>query len=60
VLEIGINESGTVDWVRVVKSLNKTLDDKAAAAVRQWKFHPATKDGVPVAVRVNVEVNFRQ
>jgi protein TonB len=28
-------------------------------AVKTWRFKPATKDGVPVAVQVNVEVNFR-
>jgi outer membrane biosynthesis protein TonB len=28
-------------------------------AVRTWKFEPARMDGHPVAVQVNVEVNFR-
>jgi len=28
-------------------------------AVKSWKFDPARKDGSPVAVQVNVEVNFR-
>ncbi|HWI14667.1 MAG TPA: energy transducer TonB [Burkholderiales bacterium] len=32
---------------------------KAIEAVRSWKFEPAKKDGQPVAVQVNVEVNFR-
>lgn len=59
VLNIGISETGTVDWVRVVRSLNKVLDQKAVAAVARWTFDPATKDGVLVAVQVNVEVNFR-
>ncbi len=27
--------------------------------VKQWKFEPAKKDGAPVAVQMNVEVNFR-
>jgi len=35
------------------------LDEKAIEAVRQWKFKPATKDGHPVAVQVNIEVSFR-
>ncbi len=39
--------------------LSDGLDQKAIESVRQWKFEPATKDGVPVAVRVNVEVQFR-
>jgi outer membrane biosynthesis protein TonB len=35
------------------------LDEKAIEAVRQWRFRPGLKDGEPVAVVVNVEVNFR-
>jgi TonB family protein len=35
------------------------LDEKALEAVRQWRFDPATQDGQPVAVLVNIEVNFR-
>ena len=44
---------------RVARSLGMGLDEKALAAVRQWKFEPAMKDGRPVAVQINVEVNFR-
>jgi protein TonB len=32
---------------------------KAIDAVRQWRFEPALKDRQPVAVLVNIEVNFR-
>jgi TonB family protein len=35
------------------------LDEKALEAVRTWRFEPARKDGVPVAVQISVEVNFR-
>ena len=45
--------------VRVARSLGMGLDEKAIAAVKQWKFEPAMKDGRPVAVQINVEVNFR-
>jgi len=34
------------------------LDEKAIEAVKKWRFVPAMKDGKPVAVQVNVEVNF--
>jgi hypothetical protein len=34
------------------------LDEKAIEAVRRWRFKPSTKDGQPVAVMINVEVNF--
>jgi protein TonB len=45
--------------VRVARTLGMGLDQKAIEAVRQWKFDPAKKDGKPVAVQLNVEVNFR-
>ena len=45
--------------VRVARSLGMGLDQKAIQAVRNWKFEPAMKDGKPVAVQINVEVNFR-
>jgi periplasmic protein TonB len=35
------------------------LDEKAIAAVREWRFQPATLNGQPVAVQINVEVSFR-
>ena len=37
----------------------RALDEKAIEAVNQWKFEPAQKDGRPVAVAINVEVQFR-
>jgi TonB family protein len=43
----------------VQRSLGMGLDEKAIEAVRQWRFEPAKKDGQPVPVMINVEVNFR-
>jgi len=43
----------------VQRSVGMGLDEKAVEAVRTWRFEPAHKDGQPVAVQVNVEVNFR-
>jgi TonB family protein len=34
------------------------LDEKAIEAVQKWRFQPATKDGEPVAVLINVETTF--
>ena len=41
------------------KKLGLALDRKAIDAVRTWKFEPATRDGEPVPVLINVEVMFR-
>jgi protein TonB len=35
------------------------LDEKAVAAVRQYKFRPAVYQGHAVAVQMIVEVDFR-
>jgi TonB family protein len=34
------------------------LDEKAMEAVRMWRFDPARKDGRPVAVQMQIIVNF--
>jgi protein TonB len=35
------------------------LDESAAEAVRQYKFKPAMKNGKPVMVELNIEVDFQ-
>ena len=35
------------------------LDEKAIAAIHTWKFEPARRNGVAVAVQVSVEITFR-
>ena len=45
--------------IQVARALGMGLDEQAVAAVRNWRFKPALKDGQPVPVRVNVEVSFR-
>jgi TonB family protein len=57
-LEIVIGEDGTVRNVAVLESFDHDLDAKAIEAVKQWKFDPATKKGIPVAVELMVKVDF--
>jgi TonB family protein len=54
-----IGADGLVKDARVVRGAGHGLDERAVEAVRHWKFSPATKNGVPVAVQLNVEVNFK-
>ena len=58
-LEIVVRRDGTVSNMRVVRSLGAGLDQKALDAVRQWRFGPAKRQGVPVDVVVEVSVEFR-
>jgi TonB family protein len=42
-----------------LRTAGQQLDQRAIEAVSQWKFDPATFQGKPVAVVINVEVNFK-
>jgi iron complex outermembrane recepter protein len=53
-----VSSKGEPRDVHVVKSLDKSIDESAVAAVRQWHFDPAKKGDQPVAVRVTVEIRF--
>lgn len=54
-----IGTDGSVRDAGIVKSLAQDFDESAINAVRQWTFKPATKDGQPVEVKINVEVSFK-
>ena len=58
VLEIVVRSDGNVGDVRVLQGLGGGLESRAMAAVRQWKFAPATRRGQPVDVLVEVAVEF--
>lgn len=55
-----VRKDGTVGATRVVRSLDRKygLDDRAMKAARQWRFHPATRDGEPVDKHVVLEMSF--
>lgn len=59
VLTLIVGPDGLPWDIRVARSLGMGLDEKAIEAVKQWRFQPAMKDGKPVAVAINVEVQFR-
>jgi len=59
VLWLIVGPDGRPHDIKVFRSLGLGLDQKAIEAVKNWKFEPAMKDGKPVAVQINVEVDFR-
>ncbi len=59
VLWVVVGADGLPKQMRVQQSLGMGLDEKAQEAVRKWRFKPAMRDGQPVPVEINVEVNFR-
>lgn len=59
VMEIVITRTGSVGDVKILRRLDSGLDARAVQAVRQWQFAPATRQGAPVDVIVQVGVEFR-
>jgi TonB family protein len=57
-LEIVVRRDGSVGDVNILKGLGAGLDQRAVAAVRQWRFSPAHRKGEPVDVIVEVAVEF--
>ncbi len=58
VLEAIVRRDGTCDILRIVRSLGFGLDENAIQALKQWRFRPGMRNGVPVDVALNIEVNF--
>ncbi|HEX3094467.1 MAG TPA: energy transducer TonB [Candidatus Angelobacter sp.] len=57
-LLVTIGTDGRARNLTVVRSVGMGLDQKAIDAVRTWRFDPAKKNGRPVAVQMNIIVNF--
>ncbi len=58
-VDLVVGTDGLPRNLQIACSSAPDLNDNAIAAVKQWKFAPATKDGKPVPVEIVVEVSFR-
>jgi protein TonB len=58
VIDALIDETGHVTTVKVTSG-PALLHQAAMAAVRQWKYQPASLDGKPVAMHLSVTLQFR-
>jgi len=52
-----IDETGRVERLRLIRG-HPLLVKAAMDAVKQWRYRPALWNGVPVAVRTTIWVNF--
>jgi TonB family protein len=58
VVNFHLEPDGTVTNMSIVHALGMGLDERALAAVQKYTFSPATQNGIPVLVELNVEINF--
>ncbi len=59
IFESVIDKQGDVRCLDVIQGLPMGLTESAVAAIRRWKFEPATRHGKPVLVRYHLVVNMR-
>ena len=59
IVEIIIDESGNIVRKSVTQSMGPTIDAKVLAALENWHFHPATRDGVPIPSKQDVVYHFK-
>ena len=58
IVEVTIDAQGNVVETRIVQAIGYGIDEKIVAALRQWRYQPATLDGVPVASKHDVHFHF--
>jgi TonB family protein len=58
-LTVVIGADGLATDIAVTRGLGFGLDEQAVKAIGQWRFQPGAKDGLPVPVQAQIEVNFR-
>jgi TonB family protein len=58
VVKLVVAKDGSVHYVQLVRPRGLGLDEQAEARIKTWRFSPATRNGEPVSVEMNVEVSF--
>ncbi len=59
VVEIIIDERGEIVGKTVLHSMGPKLDEKFLAALENWHFHPATRNGVAIASKQDAIFHYR-
>jgi outer membrane biosynthesis protein TonB len=59
VIEITIDERGEIVNKTVLQSLGPEIDSKCLAALENWHFHPATRNGSPISSKQDAIFPFK-
>lgn len=58
-IEVVINEAGAVEAAMIKTSVTAKYDELALGAARQWRYRPATVNGMPVKYRKVIAVTVK-
>jgi len=54
-----VDERGLPQDIKVVRGIGMGLDENAVEAVKKYRFKPAMREGIPVKVEMNIQINFQ-
>jgi protein TonB len=60
ILDIVIDSAGKIADVKMASGLGHGIDESVIATVQQWTFHPATRDGQPVASEQELHFHYEK
>ena len=60
VLDAIIDEHGKISQLKLLKGLGESVDNQVIAAVRQWTYNPATKNGTPVPSEQELHFHYER
>ena len=58
VVEVTIDVAGNIVSKKVLQSIGYGIDEKCLAVLQNWRFRPATMNGMPIASRQDVHFHF--
>jgi TonB family C-terminal domain len=60
ILDIVIDANGKISDLKMTHGLGHGIDETVIATVHQWTFHPATRDGQPVASEQELHFHYER
>ena len=60
ILDVVIDTAGKIADIKMTSGLGHGIDETVIATVQQWTFHPATKDGQPVASEQELHFHYEK
>jgi periplasmic protein TonB len=60
ILDIVIDTTGKIADIKMASGLGHGIDESVIATVQQWTFHPATRDGQPVASEQELHFHYEK
>ncbi len=58
IVEITIDAQGTVVAERLLQGLGHGVDERVIAVLRDWRYRPATRNGIPIPSKYDVHFHF--